>query len=420
MGILHLSKLLYYIGNYGYIAAIYISQLWNAKAKQWIQGRKHWLSALEHFTHTNTQPVIWVHCASLGEFEQARPVIEYIYVHYPHYSIALTFFSPSGYTVQQHYKYAHYISYLPVHTRSNAAKFIHILQPTVVMWVKYEYWSHYLLTLKLLKIPTLLISSIFLAKQPFFQWYGSYWRRMLHAFTHIFVQHNASEKLLKTINYLTVTVAGDTRIDRVLHIAQHNTINKAIQHFIGNSKVLIAGSTWLKDEQVIAQVLKNNSINIKLIIVPHEVNEHTIASLQRTFAQSIRYTQYQYNHNATVLIIDAIGILSSIYKYATITYVGGAFGRGLHNVLEPAVYGKPILFGPRYTKFKEAIDLIAIQAAYSITHEAQLLSIISELLHNQATYQTSCTNAANYVISNSGGTQAIINYMAANRLLTKL
>lgn len=414
-----MSKLLYQIGNFFYILAIHIASLWNSKAKQWVNGRKDWKNSLQKFTNNNKKPIIWMHCASLGEFEQGRPVIESIKNTMPNYNIVVSFFSPSGYEVQKNYDGAAYICYLPVNNNLNAQFFLEKLKPVLVLWVKYDFWDAYLMNLAKRRIPTLLISSKFRKEQPFFRFYGKYWQNLLLCFSHLFVQDNESKDLLQTININHTTVAGDTRFDRVLAIAKESYSNKIVEHFIGEHICLVAGSTWTEDDEELCH-FANKHLNLKIIIAPHHINEERLQEMEKLYHQTIRYSAYKENNNANVLIIDNIGMLSFLYRYAKICIVGGGFGGdGVHNTLEAAVYGKPILFGPAYEKYQEAVDLIDLYVAFDVDNALEMESIIMDLLNDETYYQEKVIAAKQYVLDNVGSSNKVMHYVLANRLLTK-
>jgi 3-deoxy-D-manno-octulosonic-acid transferase len=417
---IQLSAFIYHLGNFFYTTAIQLASLWNAKAKKWVSGRKQDKDKFEALAkNSSSNNTIWMHCASLGEFEQGRPLLENIKAQQPNTKIVISFFSPSGYEVQKNYAGADFMLYLPINSKQHAIDFIEAVKPNLVIWVKYDYWSHYLLQLKEKNIPTLLISAKFRNGQPFFKWYGGYWKRLLNCFTQIFVQDEASIKLLQHINIEHTTLVGDTRFDRVLAIAaQHNEISIA-QSFCGNYNTIVAGSTWEEDEEELCH-FANNNLHLKFIIAPHQIEEDRLKDIEKLFKHSIRYSQYQTNHTANVLIIDNIGMLSTLYKYGTICYVGGGFGGdGVHNILEAAVYGKPILFGPEYEKYKEAIDLVELEGAFEIENAIELEEIINELLTDSEFYKNTCTISKKYVNNHAGSSQKIMDYVTANRLLTK-
>jgi len=403
-----------------YLAGVKLLSIWNPKARLWLSGRKKFpvIDDLQA-----GKPVTWMHCASLGEFEQGRPVLELIRIQYPNTVIVLTFFSPSGYEAQKNYKGADHIFYLPMDSAINARQFIDAVQPTLVLWVKYEYWFYYLTELKKRAIPTLLISGIFREDQPFFKWYGGLWEKILGSFSHFFVQNEESKKLLSTLDITeNITISGDTRFDRVIAIAEKFEPVAGIEQFCGNSKVIVAGSTWEDDEAELIHYVKANP-HIKFIIAPHEIGADNIKDVQKEFPYAILYSalnelQKEGAVNSNCLIIDNIGMLSRLYKYADITYVGGAFGEGLHNILEAAVYGKPVLFGSDYDKYAEAIDLIDCGGAISIDNALELEEIINKLLANEGELRSAGDAAKNYVYAKKGATEKIIQHIQEKRLLT--
>jgi 3-deoxy-D-manno-octulosonic-acid transferase len=399
-----------------YRIGVRLLSIWNPKAKLWLAGRKNFPAI------NNLQPgtqVIWMHCASLGEFEQGRPVLESVKNQYPDAKIVLTFFSPSGYEVQKNYQGADHIFYLPMDSADNATKFIDAIKPTLVLWVKYEYWFYYLTELKKRGIPTLLISGIFRSQQPFFKWYGGMWKRVLNAFSHFFVQNEASAKLLTSVGIIeNITISGDTRFDRVIAIAEKFEPVAGIEEFCGTSKVIVAGSTWEDDEAELVHYVKANP-QIKFIIAPHEIGAENLKDVQKEFPNAIFYSQLQEKRtDSNCLIIDNIGMLSRLYKYADITYVGGAFGEGLHNILEAAVYGKPVLFGSDYDTFAEAVDLIACGGAISIDNALELEEELNKLLTNDAALTVASAAAKKYVYANKGATEKVIQFIQEKRLLT--
>lgn len=402
--------------------------MYNSKAKKWVNGRKEIFSRLEKAIPADAK-IIWFHCASLGEFEQGRPVIESLRSQYKEHKILLTFFSPSGFEVQKNYAGADWVFYLPLDGSRNATKFLDIAHPELVIFVKYEYWFYYLKTINQRKIPLLLISALFTNDMIFFKWYGSLYRKMLTMFNHIFVQTPASKQLIDKVDLsLNSSVAGDTRYDRVIEIAAASKNIIEIEKFIGGNKCIIAGSTWPEDELVLQKAFsKINDPSIKLIIAPHEINEKHLSSIKELFLDCVFLSHLhkpnQLTPNCNILIIDNIGMLSSIYKYATITYVGGGLKiSGVHNVLEAAVYAKPVLFGPYYYKYAEAIELVKSGGGLPFTDEKRngemLTELISALFINQEEYKYRCDAAGKFVASKKGATELITQYIQENRLLT--
>ena len=416
---------LYTIFLFLFKAGVRFAAIKSNKAKQWLAGRKDIFQRLEQ-NISKQDKIIWFHCASLGEFEQGRPVLEKIKISYPGYKILITFFSPSGFEVRKNYTGADYIFYLPIDSARNAKKFLDIVHPSLVVFVKYEYWYYYFKSIGERKIPFLLISAVFRADQPFFKWYGSLYKKMLACFTHIFVQDNQSNELLHRIGFTeNVSIAGDTRFDRVVEIADQFEPIPAIQNYCSNSKVIIAGSTWADDEKMLQSLAQNiNDSSVKLIIAPHETGKDHINEIQKLFSSSVLYSQLTTHHSQLTtqnspLIIDSIGILSRLYKYAYITYIGGGFTRdGIHNSLEAAVYGKPVIFGPVYNKYREAVELIDAEGAKSFSTADELKQIIYTLLNDKEEYEQKCKLAEQYVRLNAGATAKILKYIQENRLLT--
>lgn len=401
--------------------AIRIASIWNIKARQWLKGRKNLLHKVSEALKGNTRPVIWMHSASLGEFEQGRFLLENLRNAYPGACIVITFFSPSGYEVMKDYKGADFIFYLPEPTSNNAKKFIQILNPKLVLWIKYDYWYHYLHELKKRSTPLILVSAIFHRRHSFFKWYGPLYREMIKCFTWLFVQDEPSMDRLKSIGINNVSVSGDTRFDRVIDIADHFTEVPMIEEFVGNSRVVVAGSTWPEDEEELDHFANTNP-NIKFIVAPHEIGEDHLADIEKLYKSSVRYSQLLEKgvaaSNVNTLIIDNIGMLSRLYRYATIAYVGGGFGdEGVHNVLEAAVYGKPVLFGPVFNQFREAIDLLEEGAAFTIENALELENTLNSLLSDSSLYKECCEASRDYVMSHKGATGKILAYIQENRLL---
>lgn len=423
-----LSKFLYNLFLALYAAGMRMVSAWNPKARKWINGRKN----IFHTIHSklllpagvpNSRP-IWMHCASLGEFEQGRPLLEALKKKYPEHQIVLSFFSPSGYEVMKDYNGADHIFYLPMDSPVNAKRFLDAVNPSMVLWVKYEYWFYFLDELKRRNIPTLLVSGIFRQNQPFFKWYGGIWRSMLGSFTHFFVQQERSQELLSRLGYVNnVSITGDTRFDRVIEIAENHKPVPFIQEFCGDSPVIVAGSTWEEDEIELLHFIKMHP-HIKFIIAPHEINEENLNDVKEEFENSIFYSEFEKTIDqkpltTNILIIDNVGMLSRLYKYATVTYVGGGFGAdGVHNVLEAAVYGKPVIFGPVYEKFNEAIGLVDAGAGISIDGPITLEENLNRILNNEEERNRRGKLARDYVYSNAGASAKIIQFIQENRLLT--
>jgi 3-deoxy-D-manno-octulosonic-acid transferase len=405
-----------------YVLAIRMAALWKKKAAEWIDGRKDLLQNLQKEV-SGTDNLIWMHCSSAGEFEQGKPLLESLKERYPHYKLLVTFFSPSGYNAAKKYTTADYKTYLPLDTKKNAEQFLKIIHPELVIFVKYDYWFHHLAAVHSKGIPLLMVSSIFRENGVFFKWYGSFYRKMLQLFTHIFVQNESSKNLLNGIGINHCSVVGDTRFDRVSMIAEKAAPIDFINDFIGTNKVLIAGSTWPDDEKMLHDTFKELK-GVKLIVAPHEINSPHIQGLLTLFRGSIPYSKASKKsdlYSQPVLIIDNVGMLSRLYQYATITYIGGGFNKsGIHNTLEAAVWEKPVLFGPNYKKFKEAKDLINEEGGFSVSDKEELKKIMERLLADDAFLGNVSDKAKKYVQRNRGATQKIIAYIQENRLLTRL
>jgi 3-deoxy-D-manno-octulosonic-acid transferase len=423
-----------------------VASVWNPKAKKWLGGRRDIFAAINsklqiHGVLGTAKPQgpvggqpIWMHCSSLGEFEQGRPLLEALKANDPEQKIVLSFFSPSGHEVMKDYTGVDHVFYLPMDSAVNAKKFLDMVKPSLVLWVKYEYWFYFLTEIKQRNIPTILVSGIFRQSQPFFSWYGKFWKKMLGSFTHFFVQNEESKQLLASLGYKeNVTINGDTRFDRVLEIAENFIHVPHIASFCGDSQVIVAGSTWEEDEIELLHYV-NVHQELKFIIAPHEIDKTNLKDVKDEFPNSIFYSdlvkqetfldEQQTTVNGQrvsphVLIIDNIGMLSRLYKYATVTYIGGGFGAdGVHNVLEAAVYGKPVVFGPVYEKFDEAIGLVNAEGGISTSGPVNLEAELNSLLNNETERKRRGEAAKKYVYDNAGASKKIIQFIQEKRLLT--
>lgn len=401
--------LLYSILIHLYGLSIKIYSLFNAKAKLWIDGRKNFFTQHEHKAQ-NLKGCIWVHCASLGEFEQGRPLIEMIKKHHPEQKIVLTFFSPSGFEIRKNYPFADLVTYLPLDTIKNAKMMIQIFDPSKVIFIKYEFWHNLISELHKRKIKIYLVSGIFRKNQYFFQWYGKTFRKTLEKFDHIFVQDKSSFELLKKSDFQHITLSGDTRIDRTIQIASEKFHDPAIEDFIKNQKAIICGSTWTKDEIIISKTVQLLPEE-KFIIVPHVVSNEHILKLKKLFPESILHSNYTSQNYTTsqVLIVDSIGILSKLYRYGWIGYVGGGFNRGIHNILEPAAYGIPVIFGPKHQKFNEAKMMLYEKTGFTIKNEKELYLLIQNFQNNKSQLADIQSKINSYLKNNNNATQLVYN-----------
>ncbi len=392
----------------------------NSKARLWLNGRKNIFAALSKIS--STTPSIWFHCSSLGEFEQGRPVMEKLRLHYPGYQIVLTFFSPSGYEVRKNFTGADHVFYLPMDSAENANRFLDLVHPALIVFIKYEFWFYYLQGARRRHIPLLLVSALFRKGQPFFKSWGQLHREMLAGFTHFFVQDQESKDLLHSIGIEQATIAGDTRYDRVIEIAEQFKSLSFFDSFCRGANVIVAGSTWTEDDKELAH-FANTRKDLKFIIAPHNIIQDRLDECLRYYDQSILYSTVSdsiVSANCNTVIIDNIGMLSSLYRYATISFVGGGFGAdGVHNVLEAAVYGKPVVFGPEYEKYIEADGLIEAGGAVSVENTLELEEAFVQLLKLDTTYYKVCEAARNFVLNRAGSTQMIVEFIQEKRLLTR-
>lgn len=385
------------------------------KAKLWIKGRLNWeLDLNKSIEQLGLKQAIWMHCASLGEFEQGRPLLQKIRKENSSQKIVLTFFSPSGYEVQKNFSIVDYVCYLPLDTPKNSKRFIDALQPKVAIFVKYEFWLNFLFQLKTKKIPTFLISTVIKKHQPFFKWYGQLFRNALASFHTIYTQDKESLLLLNILRVNTGILTGDTRFDRVLDVCQSPQKNESIARFAENAFVIVAGSSWPTDEIYLINSylkLKPNYPQLKLIIAPHEIDLTNIDRLKKTLMKyEIPFHLFSdqeklYTHS--VLILNTMGVLSSVYQYGTIAFVGGGFNNGIHNVLEPSVFGLPVLFGINHHKFNEAKEMLELKAGFEISNEVTLSEQINLFLNDKALLDRTAYLAKNYVLNNSGATERI-------------
>jgi 3-deoxy-D-manno-octulosonic-acid transferase len=420
---LYLDMLVFYnIFLIFYRAGITLASLWNPKARLWVVGRRNIFVRLKASVEKGKGPIIWMHSSSLGEFEQGKPVLERLKTTYPSHRILLTFFSPSGYEIKKNYDGADMIFYLPLDGHLRSRKFLDIVRPELAIFIKYESWFHYLIGLKKRGIPTLLISAIFTPKQNFFGPLGGFLRTLLESYTHLFVQDSPSAAILQKFNLkVPVSVAGDSRFDRVEEITQLPFHHPAIEVFCHDHHTMIAGSTWKKDEEMLAGLLEARP-DLKIIIAPHEVNQKHLQEIRRLFRQSILLSEADDQDrlkNARVLVIDCIGMLSKLYRYATISYVGGGFNAaGIHNILEPAAYGKTVIFGPNHDRTAEAKALIQAGVGFSYNSKQAIISITEKLLLDTEVRASLDQAAKHFVSQRKGATSVILHHIAENRFLS--
>ncbi|HET6255169.1 MAG TPA: glycosyltransferase N-terminal domain-containing protein [Puia sp.] len=435
-----MSIFLYHVFLWLYKIGIRLIAPWNEKARAWLDGRKGIFDRMgaemrldgvePGFAEASAaKPLVWMHCSSLGEFEQGRPVIEELRRVVPGMRVVLTFFSPSGYKAKHDYSGADHVYYLPLDSPANARRFVDLVKPTLVLWVKYDYWYYFLVELRKRNVPVLLISGLFRPDQPFFRWYGRLHRYMLECFSHLFVQTEASRLLLKQLRVTeNVTVSGDTRFDRVIEIAAEKSELPEVEAFCGSQAVIVAGSTWEEDEEEMDHYA-NSHPEIRFILAPHEISEDRLAEVERLFRHCIRYSKWVANGagkaarpgwpEPNVLLIDNIGMLAKLYRYASVAYVGGGFGDdGVHNVLEAAVYGKPVVYGPVIEKYIEAVELTESGGGIVIDSALEAERVFDRLLNDPYEREETGKASREYVHSKKGATGTIIRFIQENRLLT--
>lgn len=402
----------YTLGIRAYNAVAKMISPFNEKAKDYTQGRKNLFENLAKGVNPNDKNV-WFHVSSLGEFEQARPVMEKMRTLYPDHKIILTFFSPSGYNVRHNYNGADYVCYMPADTPANARKFLDIVNPKVIFFVKYDFWYNFLSEVHRRAIPLYIFSTIFRKEQVFFKWYGKKYKEVLSFFTHFFVQDENSVKLLAENGITNVTIAGDTRFDRVCQITQNAKNIPLVDKFVGDSRIIVAGSSWPPDEKLIFEAMERlkDKHKIKLIIAPHEIHESHLSAIEKMLTvKNVRFSKANEDTVAEndVLIIDNFGMLSSLYKYAEIAYVGGGFGVGIHNILEAVSYSIPVAFGTNYKKFKEADDLVSLGSACTIRDADELYSVFDRYLSDAALLEHAGKISLEYVQNNLGAADTIL------------
>ena len=407
---------LYNLATYIVSFLLKIVALFSPKIKLFVEGRKNVFATLNSPISASDK-CIWFHAASLGEYEQGLPVMEKLRENFPKHKFVLTFFSPSGYKVRKNTKAADVVVYLPLDTPRNAKKFIEIVRPELAFFIKYEYWPNYLNELKKREIPTYLISGIFRKNQLFFKWYGGFYRKALDSFHHFFVQNSSSKELLLELNKTNVTVSGDTRFDRVASILEKDNSLGFIQEFKNDTFTIVVGSSWPKDEELLLNFINSTNYNVKFIIAPHNINATQISNLKSQISKkTILFSEYEKRtvtdlslRDSNVFIIDTIGILTKIYSYADIAYVGGGFGNpGVHNILEPATFGVPIMIGPNYSHFAEATALVNMEGCVSISNQIELNEAFENLIQNEDIRTEKGHICSTFVQMNKNATEIIL------------
>ena len=406
---------LYHLSMFLYGAGLQLASPFVPKAKLWVEGRKNWRDNYSSLLKNLDSP-IWMHAASLGEFEQGRPVLEALKKHHPKRSIVLTFFSPSGFEVRKNWEGADLVIYLPLDTKKNALDFVSLLNPSVAIFVKYEFWMNTLGVLKERKVPTVLISGIFRSNHVFMKNYGGWFKRKMKAFTMTFMQNEESVAFAKTLG-IPSQLSGDTRFDRVVEIAEKSQRVDPVHQFINGQPAIVAGSSWEPEEQLLGAFSLIRP-DVKIVVVPHEIGEAHLKQIEAHFlGRCVRLSKLKDSDSCQVLIVDQIGMLSRIYREATIAVLGGGFGAGIHNTLEAAVYGVPVLFGPKYDKFIEAHELIACGGGFSFATTTDLKEGLIRLLEASEECLQSGKAAKEYVEQKAGATKQIVAYLADNVLV---
>ncbi len=406
---------LYYIAVKCYGLAILTAAVFHSKARLWVTGRFHWRQHIKSSLKPGELRILF-HCASLGEFEQGKPVLEALKLNYPNHKIVLTFFSPSGYEVRKNDPLADYVFYLPLDGPFNSVAFINLVNPAMVFFVKYDFWHFYIKEFKTRKIPIYFVSSIFRPTQIFFQPFMIFFDKILRRVTHFFVQNQASLELLYNKGIPQVSVTGDTRFDRVYQNSVQLKPVSEIELFKENKKLLVAGSTWANDEKILLRLFETISNECKMIVVPHEITEYRLQQMLKRFGNNaVRFSTWNKNDvSPQILIIDNVGMLSAIYKSADFAYIGGGFGNGIHNILEAAVFGIPVFFGPKYKKFREANELIHWKSAFTVRNETELINKFAEITQDEKRMLKIKEVNERYINNNKGSTELIISFLRIN------
>ena len=413
--------LLYTLGIFLYGFLLKAASPFNPKARQWVEGRKRLFQALAtayRDADREARPVTWFHASSLGEFEQGRPIIEAFRKACPGSRILLTFFSPSGYAVRHNYDQADEVFYLPLDTPRNALRWLQIVRPERVVFIKYDFWFNMLDALRVKQIPVFFVSVKFRPSQLFFRWYGGWFRRKLDGITWFFAQNDESQQLLHSIGMKNVSVTGDTRFDRVFAMAANRDSFPAVEHFANGQPVFICGSTWKEDEELLFPFIHENGGKFKFIIAPHDTGTERIKYIiGQLKVPVVRYSELTAASaaQASVLLVDSVGILAQLYQYAKLAYIGGGFGVAIHNIQEPVTFGVPVFFGPKYHKFREAVELVEQGGAFCVYTTAELRGKVAEIMEDQKSYLLMSDLCRRYVDDNRGATGKIMDYFLENR-----
>ena len=404
-------RTLYTLGIFIYGFDIKVASLCNGKARLWVRGRRQQFGRMRQLIPDDQRPCVWVHASSMGEFEQARPVIELIHSQFPSHKIVVTFFSPSGYEIRKNYDLAYAVLYMPLDTPRNTRRFLDIVKPPVALFVNYDFWFNFLSELNKRNVPTFIFSTIFRPSQYFFKWYGRWFRRQLGTFTHFFVQNEESKTLLQGIGFENVTITGDTRFDRVAKIAATAKSDDIVERFINGKPVVMAGSSWPTDEQILQQFITTTPHDVKLIVAPHEIDESHVSQIKRLFGKTaVCYTEATSEtdfSDVKSLIVNTMGMLSSLYRYSHIAYIGGGFGTGIHNILEAVVYGTPVCFGPNHSKFQEAKDIIARGGGAVVFSANGFSYIVNNWLSDNELWKETSDICRQYTQANIGSAEKI-------------
>ena len=402
-------RALYTLAIQAYATAVRLAALFgNRKARLWVEGRRHPADA-----EPGQEPWVWFHAASLGEFEQGRPLIEALKERYPGLKVSLTFFSPSGYEIRKDYPLADEVLYLPIDTPGNARRWVGRHRYVAAFFIKYEFWFHYMAALHERHIPLYYISLILRPQQYFFRWYGSWFRKQLGHVTHFFAQDEATRQLLEDIGYRNVTVCGDTRFDRVAAIARQARTFPEVEAFLNHRNCIIAGSSWPPDEKLLVPYLQRLPDDYCMIIAPHDISEKHVGQLLSSLPNPQRYTAIDPGKDSKVLVIDTIGILSQLYQYARFVYIGGGFGVGIHNIQEPVTFGCPVVFGPKHQSFKEAVDLVRLGGAFPVGNQQGLEQAFDRLIHDEAHYLKASACCKEYLNTQLGATHKIMDQITS-------